>query len=69
MGLAVSVAMLDALPPRICATLRDRTILLVGFPGGLRRSEIVGLLMSRVGLAGVLRRRRTKPATIFVRRR
>jgi integrase len=37
------LAMLDALPPSDLRNLRDRAILLVGFAGGLRRSEIVGL--------------------------
>jgi integrase len=37
------IAMLDALPPLDLRNLRDRAILLVGFAGGLRRSEIVGL--------------------------
>ena len=40
------VAMLDALPPSDLRNLRDRAILLLGFAGGLRRSEIVGLVMS-----------------------
>ena len=38
--------MLDALPPSDLRNLRDRAILLLGFAGGLRRSEIVGLVMS-----------------------
>jgi len=37
------LAMLDALPPSDLRNLRDRAILLLGFAGGLRRSEIVGL--------------------------
>ena len=37
------LAMLDALPPATLRNLRDRAILLIGFAGGLRRSEIVGL--------------------------
>jgi len=37
------IAMLDAAPPSNLRNLRDRAILLVGFAGGLRRSEIVGL--------------------------
>ena len=37
------LAMLDALPPSDLRNLRDRAILLIGFAGGLRRSEIVGL--------------------------
>jgi len=37
------LAMLDALPGSDLRNLRDRAILLVGFAGGLRRSEIVGL--------------------------
>ena len=41
------VAMLDALPPSGLRNLRDRAILLIGFAGGLRRSEIVGLVMNR----------------------
>ena len=40
------VAMLDALPPSSLRNLRDRAILLLGFAGGLRRSEIVGLVCS-----------------------
>ena len=39
------IAMLDALPPSDLRNLRDRAILLLGFAGGLRRSEIVGLVM------------------------
>ena len=35
--------MLDALPPANMRNMRDRAILLLGFAGGLRRSEIVGL--------------------------
>ena len=42
--------MLDALPPSDLRNLRDRAILLIGFAGGLRRSEIVGLVMSRDNL-------------------
>jgi integrase len=41
------VAMLDALPPLGLRNLRDRAILLIGFAGGLRRSEIVGVVMNR----------------------
>ena len=37
------IAMLDALPPSDLRNPRDRAILLLGFAGGLRRSEIVGL--------------------------
>src|SRR5437588_628743 len=37
------IAMLDALPPSELRNLRDRAILLLGFAGGLRRSEITGL--------------------------
>jgi integrase len=37
------IAMLAALPPSDLRNLRDRAILLIGFAGGLRRSEIVGL--------------------------
>ena len=37
------LAMLDALPGSHLRDLRDRAILLLGFAGGLRRSEIVGL--------------------------
>ena len=40
------LAMLDLLPPSSLRNLRDRAILLLGFAGGLRRSEIVGLVMS-----------------------
>jgi integrase len=36
-------AMLEALPPSNLRNIRDRAILLLGFTGGLRRSEIVGL--------------------------
>ena len=36
-------AMLAALPPGNLANMRDRAILSIGFAGGLRRSEIVGL--------------------------
>ena len=59
------LAMLDLLPPSSLRNLRDRAILLLGFAGGLRRSEIAGLVMSpeelasRLGLAGILPRRRT----------
>ncbi len=58
------LAMLDLLPPSSLRNLRDRAILLLGFAGGLRRSEIAGLVMSPedslegIGLAGILRRRR-----------
>ena len=41
------VAMLDALPPSNLRNIRDRAILLIGFAGGLRRSEIAGLVMRR----------------------
>jgi integrase len=37
------LAMLDALPPANLRNMRDRALLLLGFAGGLRRSEIVGL--------------------------
>jgi integrase len=37
------IAMLAALPPSDLRHIRDRAILLIGFAGGLRRSEIVGL--------------------------
>jgi integrase len=40
------VAMLDLLPPSSLRNIRDRAILLLGFAGGLRRSEIAGLVMS-----------------------
>jgi integrase len=40
------LAMLDLLPPSSLRNLRDRAILLLGFAGGLRRSEIAGLVMS-----------------------
>jgi len=40
-------AMLDTLPPADLRGLRDRAILLLGFAGGLRRSEIVGLDVGR----------------------
>ena len=40
------LAMLDLLPPSNLRNLRDRAILLLGFAGGLRRSEIAGLVMS-----------------------
>jgi integrase len=41
------LAMLDTLPPADLRGLRDRAILLLGFAGGLRRSEIVGLDVER----------------------
>nr|WP_278116267.1 site-specific integrase [Mesorhizobium sp. WSM4875]WIE94715.1 site-specific integrase [Mesorhizobium sp. WSM4875] len=41
------VAMLEALDRGTLRGLRDRAILLLGFAGGLRRSEIVGLDVSR----------------------
>lgn len=41
------VAMLETLDRRTLRGLRDRAILLLGFAGGLRRSEIVGLDCSR----------------------
>ena len=47
--------MLDALPSSDLRNLRDRAILLLGFAGGLRRSEIVGLVMSPEELARGLR--------------
>jgi integrase len=37
------LAMVDLLPPTSLRNMRDRAILLIGFAGGLRRSEIVGL--------------------------
>ncbi len=40
------MAMLDALPQSSLRNLRDRAILLLGFAGGLRRSEIARLVMS-----------------------
>ena len=40
------VAILDALPPSNLRNIRDRAILLLGFAGGLGRSEVVGLVMS-----------------------
>ena len=40
------MAMLDALPPSNLRNIRDRAILLLGFAGGLRRSEVAGLVMS-----------------------
>ncbi len=40
-------AMLATLPPADPRGLRDRAILLLGFAGGLRRSEIVGLDVGR----------------------
>jgi integrase len=40
------VAMLDLLPPSNLRNLRDRAILLLGFAGGLRRSEVAGLVMN-----------------------
>jgi len=40
-------AMLATLPPADLRGLRDRAILLIGFAGGLRRSEIVGLDVGR----------------------
>src|SRR5271166_5509700 len=58
------MAMLDAMPPSSLRNLRDRAILLLGFAGGLRRSEIAGLVIEAGrfgrghGLAGILRRRR-----------
>ncbi|MEI9411998.1 site-specific integrase [Mesorhizobium salmacidum] len=41
------IAMLETLDRGTLRGLRDRTILLLGFAGGLRRSEIVGLDVSR----------------------
>jgi integrase len=41
------LAMLDTIPPEDLRGLRDRAILLLGFAGGLRRSEIVGLDVER----------------------
>ena len=41
------VAMLDLLPPSNLRNLRDRAILQLGFAGGMRRSEIAGLVMRR----------------------
>lgn len=37
--------MLESLPPRLIGS-RDRALLLLGFAGGFRRSEIVGLDVS-----------------------
>jgi integrase len=41
------IAMLGTLPPADLRGLRDRAILLLGFAGGLRRSEIVSLDLER----------------------
>ncbi|MGB3538455.1 MAG: integrase, partial [Mesorhizobium sp.] len=41
------IAMLETLPRGILRGLRDRAMLLVGFAGGLRRSEITGLDVGR----------------------
>ena len=41
------LAMLETVPPAGLRGLRDRAILLLGFAGGLRRSEIVGLDLER----------------------
>lgn len=41
------VAMLETLPRGTLRGLRDRAMLLIGFAGGLRRSEIVGLDVGR----------------------
>ena len=40
------LAMLDLVPPSNLRNIRDRAILLLGFAGGLRRSEVAGLVMS-----------------------
>ncbi len=41
------IAMLETLPRGTLRGLRDRAMLLIGFAGGLRRSEIVGLDVGR----------------------
>jgi site-specific recombinase XerC len=41
------LAMLETVPPDGLRGLRDRAILLLGFAGGLRRSEFVGLDVAR----------------------
>ena len=41
------IAMLETLPRGTLRGLRDRAMLLIGFAGGLRRSEIVGLDLGR----------------------
>jgi len=41
------LAMLETLPRGTLRGLRDRAMLLIGFAGGLRRSEIVGLDIGR----------------------
>ena len=40
------MAMLDLLPPSNLRNIRDRAILLLGFAGGLRRSEVAGFVMN-----------------------
>ena len=57
------LAMVDALPDTLQG-VRDRALLLVGFAGGFRRSELAGLQIADVavendGLAIVLRRSKT----------
>lgn len=56
-------AMINALPDNLLGT-RDRALLLVGFAGGFRRSEIVGLNIedisfSREGLTIIIRKSKT----------
>ncbi len=50
------VAMLETLNRGSLRGLRDRAILLIGFAGGLRRSEIVGLDVDREHIVTVARR-------------
>ena len=44
-------AMVEALPPGIRST-RDRCLLLVGFAGGMRRSELVALDVGDASIEG-----------------
>jgi integrase len=53
----------DGAPSSILAAIRDRALLLIGFAGGLRRSELVGLEFSDLRFTSdgaVLRIRRSK---------
>ena len=56
------IAMLSALPDSLTG-IRDRALLLIGFAGGFRRSELVALDLTDIGFTGeglVIRLRRSK---------
>lgn len=65
--LAVLRRLLQALPEHTAAAVRDRAVLLLGFAGGFRASELAGLALADLeeleeGLVVHLRRAKTDPA-------